>query len=120
MAGKRPGGVTLVAVLAWISGILTLIGGIIMLFGGGAFTLAGIISIIIGIITIAVGVGLLRANNSARIVATIVFILNLANAVYSMFADRTTLTTAIVGAALAIIGIIILYTRRANEFFGTA
>ena len=91
MAGPRPGGVTLVAVIAWIIGVLGVITGILLLTGGAAaeapaVTTAAWVTIVIGIVTILVGVGLLRASNFARIVATVVFVLNLANAVWTMFA----------------------------------
>ena len=86
MAGPRPGGVTLVAVIAWINGVLGVITGILLLTGGSAaeapaVTTAAWVTIVIGIITILVGVGLLRGSNLARIVATVVFVLNLANAI---------------------------------------
>jgi hypothetical protein len=122
MAGPRPGGVTLVAVIAWINGVLGVITGILLLTGGAAadaaaVTTAAWITIVIGIITILVGVGLLRGSNVARIVATIVFVLNLANAIWTMFAVPGQLWVAIINALLAVIGLVLLYSARANEFF---
>ncbi|MFB2599670.1 hypothetical protein ACEXQE_17920 [Herbiconiux sp. P17] len=119
----RPGGVTLVAVIVWIQGLLTLIGGIIALIGafapgaaGGAFLAVAIISIIIGIITIAVGFGLLRGSNGARILTTVVLVISLATAIFSMFATNS-FWSQVVSALLAVIGLILLYTQRANEYF---
>ncbi|WP_382308074.1 hypothetical protein [Herbiconiux sp. UC225_62] len=119
----RPGGVTLVAVIVWIQGLLTLIGGIIALIGafapgvvGGAFLAVAIISIIIGIITIAVGFGLLRGSNGARILTTIVLVISLATAIFSMFTTNS-FWSQVVSALLAVIGLILLYTQRANEYF---
>jgi uncharacterized membrane protein len=125
VAGPRPGGVTLVAVIAWINGILTLITGILLLVGGAAaesaaVTWAAWLSIIIGILTIAVGVGLLRGNNTARIVAAVVFVLNLITAVITMFTAPGQLWSAIISAVLAIVGLVLLYSEKANEFFRTA
>ncbi len=122
MAGPRPGGVTLVAVIAWINGVLGVITGILLLTGGSAadapaVTTAAWVTIVIGIITILVGVGLLRGSNLARIVATVVFVLNLANAIWTMFAVPGQLWVAIINALLAIIGLVLLYSARANEFF---
>ena len=122
MAGQRPGGVTLVAVIAWINGVLGVITGILLLTGGAAadspaVTTAAWITIVIGIITILVGVGLLRGSRVARIVATIVFVLNLANAIWTMFAVPGQLWAAIINALLAVIGLVLLYSARANEFF---
>jgi hypothetical protein len=120
MAGARPGGVTLVAVIAWISGVLSLITGILALTAGSdlpAVTTAAWVTIVIGLVTILVGVGLLRGSNAARIVATIVFVLNLANAVWVMFTVPGQFWPAIVSGLLALIGLGLLYTARANEFF---
>ena len=122
MAGPRPGGVTLVAVIAWIIGVFGVITGILLLTGGAAadapaVTTVAWVTIVIGIVTILVGVGLLRASNYARIIATVVFVLNLANAVWTMFAVPGQFWSAIIYALLAVIGLALLYSARANEFF---
>ena len=120
VAGPRPGGVTLVAVIAWINGLLALIAGIIVLTAGGgdaALATVGWVQVIIGVITILVGIGLLRGNNLSRILATIVFVLNLGSAIYVMFAAPGQLWSAIISGLLAIIGLVLLYSARANEFF---
>jgi len=122
MAGQRPGGVTLVAVIAWINGVLGVITGILLLTGGTAadapaVTTVAWVTIVIGIITILVGVGLLRGSRFARIIATIVFVVGLANAVWTMFAAPGQFWVAIVNALLFVIGLVLLYSARANEFF---
>lgn len=121
MAGARPGGVTLVSILAWISGVLQLIGGIVLLFApageNNAVTIAAWIGIVLGILTIAVGVGLWRGSPVARVLATIVFVLNLISAVVAMFTASGSLWAALVNGLLALIGIILLWTRAASDFF---
>lgn len=131
MAGKRPGGVTLVAVLAWISGILNVLGGILLLIAvsaggttvdgvaveGGVGAAAAWISIVIGILTIAVGLGLLRGANIARIIAAIVFVLNVISAIYTLIAHGFGNLTAILSGALALIALILLFSPKANAFF---
>ena len=120
MAGTRPGGVTLVAVIAWINGLLALIAGIIVLTAGGgdaALATVGWVQVVIGVITILVGIGLLSGNNLSRILATIVFVLNLGSAIYVMFAAPGQLWSAIISGLLALIGLVLLYSARANEFF---
>ncbi|MFD4422877.1 hypothetical protein ACFWN7_15430 [Agromyces sp. NPDC058484] len=120
MAGSRPGGVTLVAVLAWISGAIQIISGIVVLLGAGSVAVAATaawVAIIIGIITILVSLGLFRGSNAARIIVTIVFVLNLAAAIYTAIAAPNQLWSAIISGVLAVIGLILLYTARANEFF---
>jgi len=122
VAGPRPGGVTLVAVIAWINGVLAVIGGILILVAGAeegfpAAVAAAWVGIVIGVITILVGVGLLRGSNAARIIATIVFILNLVSAVFTAFSAPGQLWSAIITGLLAVVGLILLYSARANEFF---
>ncbi|MBF4571176.1 hypothetical protein ITJ64_01450 [Herbiconiux sp. VKM Ac-1786] len=125
---KRPGGVTLVAVIVWISGALQLIGGVIGLItasttaqvngvSAGSFTTGAIVSIVLGIITIVVGAALLRGSQLARVLTTIVLALNLASAVYTLVAVPSTLWQGVINAALALLGIILLYTRSANAYF---
>jgi hypothetical protein len=122
MAGPRPGGVTLVAVIAWINGVLAVIGGILILIAGtaegsGAAVVAAWVGIVIGVITILVGVGLLRGSNLARIIATIVFVLNLGSAIFTAFSAPGQLWSAIITGLLAVVGLVLLYSARANEFF---
>jgi hypothetical protein len=115
MAGSRPGGVALVSVLAWISGVVSIIGGLIALFA--TFLLIGWLTLILGVITVAVGAGLWRGSNLARVLATIVFIVDIANAIYTMAVQPTSYWSALVGGLLALVGLIFLYTRAANQFF---
>jgi hypothetical protein len=120
MAGSRPGGVTVVSILAWISGLLQLITGILGLFvaPGSVVTIAAWIAIVLGIITVLVGAGLWRGSPTARVIATIVFVLNLVNAVVSLFTvPAGNAWSPIVSGLLALIGIILLWTRAASDFF---
>ncbi|GAA2028504.1 hypothetical protein GCM10009819_10170 [Agromyces tropicus] len=112
----RPAGVTIVAILAWLSGLLQIVGGILTLTGGGA-TATGWTQIIIGVITFVVSLGLFRGSNTARVLVTIVFVLNLGAAVWAMFVVPGAFWAALVAALFALIGLILLYTRAANEFF---
>jgi hypothetical protein len=116
MAGQRPVGVTVVAVIAWISGALNVIGGIIQILPGGHNFGAGVWAIIIGIVTIVVSLGLFRGSNAARVIVTIVFVLNLLSAFFLLFSPFT-FWSALISALLAVIGIALLFTRPANVFF---
>jgi hypothetical protein len=118
---KRPVGVTIVAIIAWLSGLLQIIGSIFVITLGLFITwpaILGWISLAIGIVTLLVGVGLWRGNPTARTVATIVFILNIVLEVLGMF-NGESLWSAITGSVLSIIGLILLYTRAAREYFGS-
>ncbi len=120
----RPAGVTLVAVIVWIDGLLQIIGAILGLIGLGAVAEASrgaaaallIVSLIIGVITIAAGVGLLRGSNVARVLVTIFLVLSIAKAIYSLVSGGA-VAQPIITALLALIGIILLFTGRASAFF---
>jgi hypothetical protein len=124
MAGRRPGGVTLVSVLVIIEGILELVVGILALAGlvfAGAGPFAGfaIIPIVLGILTILVGLSLLRGGQIARGITTVVLVLNLAFAIWRIVLGPHDggFWGSVVSGAISLIGIILLWTRRASEFF---
>lgn len=116
MAGTRPAGVTVVAIIAWISGALQIVSGIIQILPGGQNFGAGVWAIIVGVVTIIVSLGLFRGSNAARIVVTIVFALNLVSAIFLLFSPFT-FWSALFSGALALIGILLLYTKPANRYF---
>lgn len=115
MTGSRPGGVTLVSILAWISGLIAIIGGVLAFFT--VHFLIAVISMALGLITVAVGAGLWRGRNAARVIATIVFILDIAYAVYAIKTNTASFWPELVAGLFAFIGLVFLYTRAANTFF---
>jgi hypothetical protein len=115
MSGDRPFGVTLVAVIAWISGALQVLSGIFALFA--LRPLIGSVSIVIGIVTILVSIGLFGGRSGARVIVTIVFLLNIAAAIWIAFSQPDQMVGALLGAVLPLIGMILLYTSRANAYF---
>ncbi|WP_439592428.1 hypothetical protein [Microbacterium sp.] len=115
MATSRPFGVTLVAIIAWITGALQIITGIFSLFGAN-FAL-GIIAIVVGVITILVSLGLFGGSNGARLIVTIVFLLNIAGSIYLLVTQPGQAWSAVGSIILPLIGLILLYTSRANAFF---
>jgi uncharacterized membrane protein len=120
MAGTRPGGVTLVAVLAWISGAVNIIAGGLMLFASIMAPDAlwfGLIQLALGIITIVVSIGLLRGSQGARLVVTLVFVLNLISALFVIFFQQAQVWSGVVSGIVVVIGLVLLWTRPANEFF---
>ena len=114
MAGNRPGGVTLVAVLAWIIGAVQIVNAIFGLLGGQG--LSSWIALAIGIITIAVSLGLFRGTSVARIIMAVVFVLNLAVGVWALFISPF-IWIPLLTAVIALIGLLLLFSRRANAFF---
>jgi hypothetical protein len=128
---RRPGSVTVVVVLTIISGILTLLGGLFLLLLGGAATLDrlnvsggavvifGILYLIFGIITIIVGIGLRNGSRLARMLVTILMVIDIISAITSLiwFQTSQTLTSGIIAIIVSVIVLALLWNRRASEFF---
>lgn len=120
MAGTRPGGVTLVAVLAWISGAVNIIAGLLMLIAAIMAPAAlwfGLVQLVLGIVTIVVSFGLLRGRPRARTVVTIVFVLDLVSALVVIFFQQALVWSGVVSGIAVLLGLILLWTRPSNEFF---
>ena len=125
----RPGGVTLVAVLTWISGALDILGGTILLFQtsiastveqfGGASQLiaSAILSILIGVVVIVVAVGLMRGSPASRIVITIFEALSIMSSIFLAIAYPAGAIGEYVSILIALVIIALLWTRRASAFF---
>lgn len=130
MANDRPGNVTIVAVLAWISGALDVFSGTLLLFQtsveatveqfGGASQLiaSALLTILIGVVVIVVGVGLLRGNSASRIVITIFEMLSIIGSVFLAIAYPAGAIGEYFSIAFAAIVLLLLWTRRASEYFG--
>ena len=129
MANDRPGSVTLVAVLAWISGALDVLSGTLLLFQtsvdatveqfGGASQLiaSALLTILIGVVVIVVGVGLLRGNSASRIVITIFEMLSIIGSVFLAIAYPAGAIGEYFSIAFSAIVLLLLWTRRASAFF---
>jgi hypothetical protein len=130
---RRPGGITLLAVLIVISGLLGLIGSIAVIIGRGnddfvrdtgvgSSTLlwVGIVGVIIAVVYLLVARGLTRGSGLARGLAALVAVLSLASGIYQAIIQSGSLRwSAIVSALLALIVLLLLFSPRANAFFGS-
>jgi len=114
-AEGRPFGVTLVAIVAWINGALQILSGIFAILPGGTSVWAGPFVLVLGIITILVAFGLFSGSNVARVLTAIVFALGLLSGVLAM--TQGLVWQGIGSIALPIIGLLLLFTARANAFF---
>jgi len=116
---SRPLGVTLVAIIAWLSGAWSIVQGIIALIQGIPTwnVFAAWVTIFIGAITILVSVGLLRGDPSSRLVVTIVFAVNVVVNGATAAGGGLPWAVAIPPIVLGLLGIILLFTPRANRFF---
>ena len=115
MAGTRPFGVTLVAIIAWINGAWDILVGIFSILPGGTSIWAGPFLIVFGIITILVCLGLFGGRYWARVLTAILFVLNLLGAVPLLFQGQ--IWQGLGGAILPVIGLALLFSERANAFF---
>ena len=130
---RRPGGITLLAVLIVVSGLLGLIGSIAVIIGRGnddfvrdtgvgSSTLlwVGIVGVIIAVVYLLVARGLTRGSGLARGLAALVAVLSLASGIYQAIIHTGSLRwSAIVSALLALIVLSLLFSPRANAFFGS-
>jgi len=126
---KRPLGVTIVAVLAILSGAFDIIGGIVLLAGQGDAELAeafggtgmlvtvAAVSIVIGVAILIIAVGLLRGNAVARVAATAVQVFSLVMSVWVAIAQPSSLGTEIPSALLAIAVLVLLWSGEASRYF---
>lgn len=126
---KRPFGVTIVAVLAIVSGVFDVIGGIVLLtmqsdsavvaaFGGaGVLVTLAIFSLLFGVFMLLIAYGLLRGNATSRIAATVVQIFSLASSIWIGVAQPSTLATEIVSALVALALLLLLWTGEATRYF---
>ncbi len=118
MTGRRPTGVTFVAIIVLLNGVLTTIGAIIGLTGGGD-TVSSIVSLVLGILTLLVAAGLFGRSQLARVLTTIVLALSLAGAIFALgvTAGTSAMAWPIISGLLSLVGIALLYTRQANAYF---
>ncbi|WP_345800349.1 hypothetical protein AAIB33_12835 [Microbacterium sp. AZCO] len=119
MRTRPAGGVVLVGVLAWISGILQLFAGVFMLIAG-SHPVTGWLHLLVGVVTFPVCLGIFRARGAARVVVTIVFLFEIAAVVFALTDLRFLATPAVTAAVLAVFGLVLLYTPSANASFRQA
>jgi len=137
---SRPGSVTVVVVLTWISAVLEIIAGVMLLVlagvakadgatdvSFGTVLLFGIVVLLIGVITAAVASRLGKGGNGARMIITVLEVLQVAGAITALITLARSVTldsSPVVSQSIAtiIIGVLILvllWNQRANEFFGS-
>ncbi|MGD9990371.1 hypothetical protein [Pseudonocardia sp.] len=127
----RPGSVTVVVVLVWISAILQLLVGVLLLVvaatvgtadidvARGVIVAVGIFTLVIGLLTAAVASRLGKGGNGARIIVTVLEVLQIVGAITTLSVYGTTGagSGAIGNIAIAVIILALLWNNRANEFF---
>jgi hypothetical protein len=121
VAGQRPGGVVLIAVLAWIGAVTRiLLGSLVVahvLSPAGSSVEAGWVAIVVGVISFLVAFYLFSGSPLARVLVTISFAISILSSVFSIAARPSEFAGPTITGILAVIGLILLYTRRANQYF---
>jgi hypothetical protein len=123
MAGMRPIGVTVIAIITGLAGLLQVISGFLLIFAWEVGSVwQGIIDVAIGFAVLVVGVLLLRGNPLARKVATVVLALSIIASIITTFlvAPSWTWAGGLVAGILAVVALILLWTPRASRFFRRA
>lgn len=120
---SRPAGVTFVAVLAWLSALLQILLSILILTGVLSVASVSIPStwfaLLVGVVTLLVSFGLFGGRNIARLIVTVSLALTILGAVLQAIVHQNAnvLVGSLITALLALAGIVMLYTARANSFF---
>jgi hypothetical protein len=126
---RRPAGVTLVAVLAWIEGALNVIAGVLLIVfqhepsvqnawsSQASLITSAILTILFGVVVVLIAGGLLRGSGGARLVVTVVQVLSIAADAYTAWAFPGQFAWAAVSALVSLIIVILLWTGRASAFF---
>jgi hypothetical protein len=102
--------------------LLQLIPGIVLLFNQASFPdTAGLawITIIVGIITVIIGASLLGGSKVARVLVTLSLMLSIASAIVAVILTPHQAWSAISSGLVALIGLILLWTGRASDWFNS-
>ena len=129
-AARRPRGVTVVVVLPYLSGILNLLSGLLVVLlaanaqaqaalavGRGVLLAAGILGIVIGIVTLLVAGGLRHGRRVARLVVTVIMVLQIVGGIVTATGGQAQLLSGLVQIAIAVAVIALLWTGEAKQFF---
>jgi hypothetical protein len=127
---RRPGGVTFVAIIAFLIAFLSLAAGFVFLLASasgladadiseGTATSYGIVEIVFGIITALVAVGLWGGNSFARLAVTALMAVRIMASIWAAFAlnGHGGFLLAVISGGSAVIVLLLLWNYRADEFF---
>ncbi len=127
---RRPAGVTVIGVLAYIGGVFDIVGGsmLLVLATGAALVsnplpgglLTAITIIVSGVIVLVVAGGLLRGSRLSRIILTIVRGVSIVSQILAITSGGLALFVGIVSVLISAIVLSWLWTPRANAYFSRA
>ncbi len=131
----RPGSVTVVVVLTWISAILHLLLGVLLLIAGVAIGAAAtgsgrvigtglavtlaIVYLIIGLVTVFVAVRLGQGGRGSRMLLTIIEVIAIITNIVTWIATNSNqqAISSVFAIAFAVVILVLLWNRTANDFF---
>lgn len=126
----RPGSVTFVVVLTWITAIVSIVGGILALLlsddalseagiSGSTATTYGTVELVLGVIIALVAIGLAGGNNLARFVVTVLMVLRIGVGIWAIVTLPNGPITGTIAVAFALLIIVLLWNSKASAFFKT-
>jgi hypothetical protein len=128
----RPGSVTVVVVLTWISAVIAIVSGVLLLIFAPAVRvqvgnsnvstaviIIGVVILVIGLLTAWVATRLGKGGNGARILLTILEVLQIAGALatLSTVSGSNTVSQSVVTIIIGVVILALLWNSRANAFF---
>ena len=126
----RPGSVTTVVVLTWISAIVAILGGVLALvlseeslaeagISKSTATTYGWVEIALGVIIALVALGLSSGNNLSRILVSALMVVRAAIGVWAMLNLPNGVITGSITILVALLILFLLWNQKANAFFAT-
>ncbi|WP_448006037.1 DUF7144 family membrane protein [Agromyces bauzanensis] len=128
-AAVRPIGVAIVAVLAFVSGVIDIISGILLIFqgddpdvtaafgGSGGLLAAAIGSMVLGLIVVILSFGLWLGRWISRMIVTVLQILSLIGSLFMAVAYLGNPVGEWASVLVSAIVLILLWTRPASAYF---
>ncbi|MGI8415257.1 MAG: hypothetical protein ACR2P2_03430 [Nakamurella sp.] len=115
---SRPALVTVLLVLVLLGGIGWIVTGIVAISTYGGINVAGIFAIILGLIYFAVAKGLANGNSIARIIVTIVAVLQVAWAIFDLVAANNAgnRNSAVVSGVVGLLILLVLFMPATNAW----
>jgi hypothetical protein len=128
----RPGSVTVVVVLTWISAVIAIVSGVLLLIFAPAVRvqvgnsnvstaviIIGVVILVICLLTAWVATRLGKGGNGARILLTILEGLQIAGALatLSTVSGSNTVSQSVVTIIIGVVILALLWNSRANAFF---
>jgi multisubunit Na+/H+ antiporter MnhG subunit len=127
---SRPGSVTTVVVLTWISALVAILGGVLALvlseeslaeagIAKSTATTYGWVEIVLGVIIALVALGLSSGNNLSRILVSALMALRATIGVWAMIQLPNGIITGGITILVSLLILFLLWNQKANAFFAT-